>query len=111
MVTLFEGLQSRHEIVTASNAGGDDALGDTGCDSAFDDGSDGIHRANDFGLELWRDVKLDLLEEVFRSTKAAHDKDILLEKQLVQFRGMGCSRRAYLKDSVLGLNGDNLVAD
>ena len=77
VVTLFEGLQSRHEIVTASNAGCDDTLGDTGCDSAFDDGSDGIHRANDFCLELWRDVKLDLLEEVFRSTEAADDKDIL----------------------------------
>ena len=60
-----------------SDAGRDDALGDTGRDGAFDDGRNGIHGADDFGLELRRDVEFDLLEEVLRSSEAADDKDIL----------------------------------
>lgn len=95
-MALFEGLQGRHEIVTASYTGSDDTLGDTSCDSTFDDGSDGIHRANDFGLKLWGNVELDLLEEVFGSTEAADDKDVLKEIPLVQVRSVGCARRAYL---------------
>ena len=79
VVALFKGLQSRHEVMTASYTGGDDALGDTSCDGAFDDGSDRVHRANDFGLELWGYVEFDLLEEVFGSTEATDDKDVLKE--------------------------------
>ena len=77
MVAFFKGLQGRHEIMTASYTGGDDALGDTSSDSAFDYSGDGVHRANDLGLELWGNVKFDLLEEVFGSTEATDDEDIL----------------------------------
>ena len=83
MVTFLKGLQGRHEIVTASHTGGDDALGDTGSDGAFDDSGDGVHRANDLGLELWRNVEFDLLEEVFGSTEATDDEDILETTELV----------------------------
>ena len=76
-MAFFEGLQGRHEVVTASYAGGDDALGDTSSDGAFDYSSDGVHRANDLGLELRGDVEFDLLEEVFGSTEATDDEDIL----------------------------------
>ena len=79
VVALFKGLQSRHEVMAASYTGGDDALGDASCDSAFDDGSDRVHRADDFGLELWGYVEFDLLEEVFGSTEATDDKDVLKE--------------------------------
>lgn len=82
VVALLEGLQGGHEIVPASDTGGDDALGDTGCDGAFDDGSDGIHGTYDFGLELWGNVELDLLEEVFGSTEAA-DHENILKTQLI----------------------------
>lgn len=110
-MALFEGLQGCHEIVAASYTGGNDTLGNTGCDSAFNDGSDRIHRANDFGLELWGNMELDLLEEIFGSTEAADDKDILREIRLVHVCGVECTGRAYLEDSVLGLDGDDLVAD
>jgi hypothetical protein len=65
MVTFFERLKSGHEVVPTGDTVGDDALGDTCCDGAFDDGGDTVHRTDDFGLELWRDVEFDLLEEVF----------------------------------------------
>ncbi len=97
--------------MAASYTGGDDALSDTGGDSAFDDGCDGVHRANDFGLELWGNVELDLLEEVLGSTEAADDKDILKETLSVQAFSVRCAGRTYLEDSVLSLNGDDLVAD
>lgn len=73
MVTLFEGLQSSHEVVSAGDTVRDDALGDTGRDCTLDYGSDGVHGSHDLGLELWWDVQLDLLEEVFRGTEAADD--------------------------------------
>ena len=63
--------------MTASYAGGNDALCDAGGDSTFDNGGDGIHRTNDLGLELRGNVQFDLLEEVFRGTKAANDQNIL----------------------------------
>ena len=84
VMALFEGLQGRHEVVAASYAGSDDALSDTGCDSAFDDGSDGVHRADYFRLELWGYVKFDLLEKVFGSAEATDDKDVLRATQLAQ---------------------------
>ena len=83
VMALFERLKGRHEIVAAGYTGGDDALGDTSRDSAFDDGSDRVHRADDLGLELWRHVEFYLLEEVFRSTEPADDKDVLEERRLV----------------------------
>ena len=61
----------------AGDPRGDDALGDAGGDGAFDDGGDGIHGADDFGLELRGDVEFDLLEEVFRGAEAADDEDVL----------------------------------
>jgi hypothetical protein len=65
--------------VTTSNTGCDDTLGDTGCDGSFNDGGDGVHGADDFGLELGRDVEFDLLEEVFRGTETANDEDVLID--------------------------------
>lgn len=91
-MALFEGLQGRHEVVAAGYTRGDDALGDTGCDSAFDDGSDGVHRPDHFRLELWGYVQFDLLEKVFGSTEAADDKDILRETHLVQVLQRGVRR-------------------
>lgn len=112
MVAFFEGLKGRHEIVAASYTGGDDALGDTGGDSTFNDGSHGVHRANDLGLELGWNVELDLLEEIFGSTETADNKDILKEtKSVLVLHRQGARKRAYLEDSALRLNGDDLVAD
>ena len=110
-MAFFEGLQGRHEIVTASNTGGDDALGDTSSDSTFDYSGDGIHRANNLGLELRGNVEFDLLEEVFGSTEATDNKDILKVTELIPALQWRCAQRAYLEDSVLSLNGDDLVAD
>lgn len=55
----------------------DNALSNTGCDGSFDNGSDRIHGSDNLGLKLWRDVELDLLEEVLGGTKTTNDKDIL----------------------------------
>jgi hypothetical protein len=65
VVPFLEGLQSGHEVVPTCDAVRDDALRDTGCDGAFDDGGHGVHGADDFGLELRGHVEFDLLEEVF----------------------------------------------
>jgi hypothetical protein len=65
VVTFFEGLQGSHEVVATGDAVCDNTLCDTGCDGTLDDGGDGVHGPDYFGLELRRDVKLDLLEEVF----------------------------------------------
>ena len=92
VMTFFERLEGGHQVVATSDAGGDDTLGDTGCDGAFDDSGDGVHRADDLGLELGRDMEFDLLEEVFGGTEATHDEDVL-------------------QDAVLGLDSDDLVAD
>lgn len=65
MMTLFERLESRHQVVASSYTRCDDALGDTRCDCTFDNGGDRVHGADNFGLELRGNVELDLLEEVF----------------------------------------------
>lgn len=65
VVALLERLESGHEVMSTSDTVCDDALSNTGSDGTLDDGSDGIHGSDDLGLELRRDVKLDLLEEVF----------------------------------------------
>ena len=77
MVAFFERLKGRHQVVTTSNAGCDDSLSDTGSNGAFDDGGDGIHRTDDFRLELRRDMEFDLLEEILGSAKATNNEDIL----------------------------------
>lgn len=102
-MALFEGLQGRHEIVAASYTGGDDTFGDTSCDSAFDDGSNGVHRADDLGLELWGYVEFDLLEEVFGSSEATNDKDVLKETHLVQILQHGVRRKSLLVEFCSGL--------
>ena len=65
VVAFFEGLESGHEVVAAGHTVCDDTLCDTGCDGTFDNGGNGVHGADYFGLELWGYVELDLLEEVF----------------------------------------------
>lgn len=77
MMAFFEGLERCHEVVATSDAGCDDPLGDTRRDGAFDDGGDRVHGPDDFLLELGRNVKSDLLEEVFGSAEAADDEDVL----------------------------------
>lgn len=77
VVPLLERLQRSHEVVPARDAVRDDALGDAGCDGAFDDGGYGVHGSHDFGLELGRDVEFDLLEEVFGGAETADHEDVL----------------------------------
>jgi len=79
VVAFLEGLKSGHEVMATGDTRGDDSFGDTSCDGTFDDSCDRVHRANNFGLELGRDVKFDLLEKIFGGTKATNDKDILQE--------------------------------
>ena len=89
--------------MAASHTGGDDSLGDTGCDGPFDNGGDRVHGANDLGLELWGNVELDLLEEVLRSTEAADDKNILNKTQLAQVLQCRVSRECLLGGFCSGL--------
>jgi hypothetical protein len=77
VVPLLERLESGHEIVTACNTMRNDTLSDTGRNGTLDDSSDRVHRTHDLGLVLGRDVELDLLEEIFRSTKSTDDKNVL----------------------------------
>ena len=70
--------------MTTCNAGGDDSFSDTGCDGAFDDRCDRVHGTDNFGLELGWDMEFDLLEEVFGSTEATDDEDVL-EAMIVSF--------------------------
>jgi len=79
VVALLEGLKSGHEVVATGDTRGDDPFSDTSCDGTFDNGCDRVHGANNFGLELGRDVELDLLEKVFGGTKATNDKNVLQE--------------------------------
>ena len=65
VVTLLEGLESSHEIMSTSDTVSNDTLSDTGGDGTLDDGGHRVHGADDLGLELRWHVKLDLLEEVF----------------------------------------------
>lgn len=78
VVAFFEGLQGGHEVVAAGDAVGDDALGDTSGDGTLDNGGDRVHGPDDFGLELWGHMKLDLLEEVFGGTKTTNHQDVLV---------------------------------
>jgi hypothetical protein len=64
MVALLERLERGHQVMTAGHTVGDNPLGDTCGDGALDYCGDGIHGTDDLGLELGRDVELDLLEEV-----------------------------------------------
>lgn len=64
VVAFLERLQGRHEVVSAGDTGGNDTLCDTGGDGTFDDRGDRVHWSDDLVLELWWDVKFDLLEEV-----------------------------------------------
>jgi len=72
MVTLFERLQSRHEVMSSRNTRCHNTLGDTRRDGALDNGSDGVHGSHDLVLELRRHVESDLLEEILGSTKATN---------------------------------------
>lgn len=92
VVALLEGLEGTHEVVATGDAVGNDALADTGSDGALDNGGDRVHGTDNLGLELGRDVELNLLEEVLGGTEATDDQDIL-------------------QGAVLGLDGNNLVAD
>lgn len=80
VITFFERLERRHEVVPAGDAGGDDAFGDASGHGAFDDCGDGVHGADDFGLELGWDVEFDLFEEVFRGTEATDYEDVLINR-------------------------------
>lgn len=91
MVTLLEGLESGHEVVATGDTVGDDSLGDTGGDGALDNGGDGVHGSDDLGLELRRDMQLDLLEEVLGGTETTDDQNVL-------------------QGAVLGLDGNDLVS-
>ena len=86
-MALLERLQRRHEVVAARDARRDDALGDAGRDGALDDGRDGVHGPDDFGLELRGHVQFDLLEEVFGGAEAADDEDVLVRCQPLWFQG------------------------
>lgn len=77
VVALLERLQGGHEVVATSDARRDDSFGDTGRDRAFDDGSDRVHRTDDFRLKLWGHVQLDLAEKVFRSAETTDNKNVL----------------------------------
>lgn len=56
---------------------GDDPFRDTGRDGSFHDGSDGVHRTDDFGLELRWDVEFDLLEKIFGGAEPTDDEYVL----------------------------------
>jgi len=77
MMTLFEGLERRHEVMSSGNTRCYQAFSQTGGDGAFDNGGDGVHGADDAGLELRGDVELDLAEEVFGGAETADDEDVL----------------------------------
>lgn len=93
MVAFFERLESSHKVVATGDTGGDDSFSYTGCDGTFDNCCDGVHRADNFGLELWRDVKFDLLKEVLGGTKATNDKDILFKSQYHDMKGGGVVKK------------------
>lgn len=82
MMAFFEWLQRGHEVVSSGNSGCYDALSDTCGNSAFDNGSHGVHRADDLVLELRRNVDFDLLEQVFRSSEASYYQYILIRVSL-----------------------------
>ena len=63
--------------MSSCHARGDDSFGDPRCDRAFDDGRHRIHGSNDLGLELRRDVQLDLLKEILGRAKSTDYQHIL----------------------------------
>ena len=77
VVAFFEWLESSHEVMTTGNTMCDNALSNTSRNSTLDNSRDRVHRSHDLGLELWRHVKLDLLEKVFGSTKTTNHKHVL----------------------------------
>ena len=77
MVTFLEGLKGCHEVMTTSHTGGNDPFGNTSRNGALDDSCHRVHGTDDLGLELWWHVKLDLLEEIFRSTETTDNQNIL----------------------------------
>ena len=62
----------------ASDTRSDDSFCDTCRNSSLDDSCYGVHGSDNLGLELWRDVEFDLLEEVLGGAEAAHNKNILV---------------------------------
>lgn len=92
MITLLEWLESAHKVMATGNTVRYNTLTNTGSNGSLDNGGHGVDGTNNLGLELGRNMKLNLLEEVFRSTETTDDENVL-------------------QGSVLGLDGDNLVAD
>ncbi len=92
MVAFLEGLEGGHEVVATGDTVGNDTFRDAGGDGALDDRGHRIHGPHDLGLELGRNVELDLLEQVLGRTKATNHEDVL-------------------EGAVLGLDSDDLVAD
>lgn len=62
VVAFLEGLESGHKVMSTGDTRCDDTLGDTSSDGTLDNGSDRVHGPDNLGLELGRDVELDLLE-------------------------------------------------
>jgi hypothetical protein len=56
MVAFLEWLKSGHKVMSTSDTRCDDTLGDTGSDGTLDNGSDRVHRSDNLGLELGRNV-------------------------------------------------------
>ena len=52
VMAFFERLKRSHQIMTTGDTGGDNALCDASCDSAFDYGSDRVHGTDNLCLEL-----------------------------------------------------------
>jgi hypothetical protein len=63
--------------VATGDTVGNHSFGDTGSHGTLDDGSNRVHGTDNLGLILWWDVKLDLLEEVFRGTETTDNQDVL----------------------------------
>jgi len=77
VVALLERLERGHEVVATGNTMSDYSFCDTSCDSALDDGGDRVHGPDNLGLELWRNVELDLLEEILGCAKSTYYQDVL----------------------------------
>ena len=120
MVSFLERLQRGHQVVPTSHTVRDDPFGNTGSHGTLDDGSDGVHRTDNLGLILRRHVQFDLLEQIFRGTESSHDQHILGTVSVLASKEEGGQVKetkenrtsaVYLKQSVLGLNGNDLVAN
>jgi hypothetical protein len=91
VIAFLKGLKSRHEVMSSSNTMSNNSLCDTSSNSTLDNGSHGIHGPDNLGLELGRDMELDLLEKVFGGTETTDNQDVL-------------------ESAVLGLDGNDLVS-